>query len=88
MERIDGKHFSLVDSFGMITKIYKIVKRISLEHMVYGMYVESVDSIEEEVESGIRRTFFFDNAKAYEDEGIQIVLLTFDDSHECVVVNT
>lgn len=81
------KHFSLVDAIGTITIVFRIYELLDIENMTLSAYAEQVDYMEEEVEEGISRTYFVNDVEPY-DEEFYLILLTIDDCHKCVLLNT
>lgn len=91
-ESIKGVYFTIVDQPQVKTMVYRIYSKINLNDMTFMSYIEQIIYMEEPLLNKTKRVYFIDidssERDSYNRYGIKIVMLSFDDAHNLVAVNT
>lgn len=81
---LNGLHFSITENKDNITIVYRIIENYDISNFTIYYTAERLDSIVEDIEEIVKRTYFVDVPKLNE----QLILITFNKSEGHAIVNS
>lgn len=82
---LEGLHFTIVDTKGKKTVIYRTVTNYDISTFSYYLTAERLDCIDEQIENDKTKRIFFVDIPNRET---QLTIITFDSINEAIIVNS